>query len=174
MKRAKRIILTIAVITLAIYLYKPVSILIFHIREPKFLYPIDSNGGIQIRSDGYGSGEFGAKRRGGRLHLGIDIQAKVGSPVKAAKSGRAYIGKKGKGMGKHIIIHHIDATTTIYGHLSKIFITNGQKVRRGDIIGEVGKSGNAWHHAILPHLHFEIRIDGEPVDPLAGYMEAKK
>ncbi len=173
MKRIKRIILVVAVISLAVFLYKPVSILIFHIREPKFLCPIDSNGGIKIRSDGYGEGEFGAKRRGGRLHLGIDIQAKVGAPVKAAKSGRAYIGRKGIGMGRHIIIHHPDDTKTIYGHLSKIFVTNGEKVRRGDTIGEVGKTGNAWRRAILPHLHFEIRIDDEPVDPFAGYMEVK-
>lgn len=173
MRRLKRAILVIAIISSAFFLYRPVSILIFHIREPKYLYPIDSNGAIAIRNDDYGSGEFGAKRRGGRLHLGIDIQAKFGAPVKAAKSGRAYIGKKGKGMGKHIVIHHIDGSMTIYGHLSKIFITNGQKVRRGDIIGEVGKTGNAWHRAILPHLHFEVRIADEPVDPLAGYMEAK-
>lgn len=173
MKRIKRIILVVAIISLTVFLYKPVSILIFHIREPKFLCPVDSNGGIKIRSDGYGGGEFGAKRRAGRLHLGIDIQAKVGAPVKAAKSGRAYIGRKGVGMGRHIIIRHLDDTKTIYGHLSKIFITNGQKVKRGDIIGEVGKTGNAWRRAILPHLHFEIRIDDEPVDPFAGYMEVK-
>ncbi len=174
MRRVKRLILVIVIISLAILLYKPVSILIFHIKEPKFLCPIDSNGGMRIRDDGYGSGEFGAKRRGGRLHLGIDIQARVGAPVKAAKSGRAYIGKKGKGMGKYIIINHPDGAMTLYGHLSKLFITNGKKVRRSDIIGEVGKTGNAWRRAILPHLHFEIRIDGEPVDPLAGYLEVKK
>ncbi|MFH1778938.1 MAG: M23 family metallopeptidase [Candidatus Omnitrophota bacterium] len=172
MKRIKKIILVIAVIFLVVFLYRPVSILIFHLREPKFLCPIDSVG-IKIRSDGYGSGEFGAKRSGGKLHLGIDIQAKVGTQVKAAKSGRARIGKIGKGMGKHIVINHPDGTKTIYGHLSKIFVTNNQKVKRGDIIGEVGKTGNAWPRTILPHLHFEIRIDGEPVDPFAGYMEIK-
>lgn len=174
MRRVKKIAVVILIISLAIFLYKPASILIFHIQEPKFLCPIDSNGGIKIRSDGYGSGEFGAKRSGGRLHLGIDIQAKIGTPVKAAKSGKAYVGKQNKGMGKHIIIKHPDGTQTIYGHLSKIFIANRQKVKRGDIIGEVGKTGNAWRRAILPHLHFEIRIDGEPVDPFAGYMEVKK
>lgn len=172
MKRIKKIILFVLIIFLVIFLYRPISILIFHIKEPKFLWPIHSVG-IKIRSDGYGSGEFGAKRSGGRLHLGIDIQAKVGTPVKAAKSGRAHIGKRGKGMGKYIIIHHPDGAMTIYGHLSKIFITNGQRVKRGDIIGEVGKTGNAWPRTILPHLHFEIRINDEPVDPLVGYMEAK-
>lgn len=173
MKRFKKIIFFVLIIFLVIFLYRPVTILIFHIKEPKFLWPIDSNDGIKIRSDGYGSGEFGAKRSKGRLHLGIDIQAKVGTPVKAAKSGRVRIGRTDKGMGKHIIINHPDGTKTIYGHLSKIFVTNNQKVKRGDIIGEVGKTGNAWPRTILPHIHFEIRIDDEPVDPLAGYMEAK-
>ncbi len=174
MKKLKNIMIAVLIIGAAAALYRPVSVLIFHIREPKFLCPINYNSDLKLRSDGYGTGEFGDKRRGGRLHLGIDLQAPIGTPVMAAKSGHAFIGKKGIGMGKHIIIKHPDGTKTIYGHLSKIFVMNNQPVKRGDIIGEVGKTGNARNPCMLPHLHFEIRIDDEPVDPLAGYMQTAK
>lgn len=169
MRRVKIILIAVFFISLAVFLAKPVSVLVFHIMEPKFLCPIDYKEEVKIRSDGYGEGLFGAKRNGGRIHLGIDLQAPVGSSVRAAKSGRA-AAKKNAGMGKYIVINHIDGSKTIYGHLSKTFVSNGEKVRMGDIIGEVGKTGNAWNPCMLPHLHFEIRIDDEPVDPLAGYM----
>ncbi len=172
LKKIKVILLIAAVVGLAVFLYRPVSVLTFHIAEPKFLCPLHTNE-TKIRNDAYGDGEFGAKRSGGRLHLGIDLQAPVGTPVKAAKSGQAFA-KKNRGMGKYVVIGHPDGTKSIYGHLFKMFVTNGQRVRRGDIIGEVGKTGNARNPSMLPHLHFEIWIDEEPVDPLAGYMEFAK
>lgn len=169
-----KIIASIVVVAFAtLFLYKPVAILIFHITEPKFLCPIGYYDEMKLRSDGYGEGEFGAKRSGGRLHLGIDLQAPVGTSVKAAKSGRAFA-KSNAGMGKYVVIEHIDGTKTIYGHLSKMFVVKGEPVRRGDIIGEVGKTGNAWNPCMLPHVHFEIRIGEDPVDPLAGYMQSGK
>lgn len=158
---------------LAIFLYKPVAIFIFHIKEPKFLCPIAYDDEIKVRNDCYGDGAFGTKRNGGRLHLGIDLKAPVGTPVRAAKSGRASA-KKNAGMGKYVVIEHIDGSRSIYGHLSKMFVTNGEPVRMGDVIGEVGKTGNAWNPCMLPHLHFEIRIGDEPVDPFAGYMRLGK
>lgn len=173
MKRFKAVALIIGAAALVIFLYKPVAVLIFHIREPKFLCPITYDETMRLRSDGYGEGSFGAKRNHGRLHLGIDLQAPVGTPVKAAKSGRAFA-KKNAGMGKYVVIEHIDGSKSIYGHLSKMFVMNGQPVTRGDIIGEVGKTGNAWNPCMLPHLHFEIRIGEDPVDPLAGYMQLGK
>lgn len=172
-RRIKIIGLIVGIAALALFLYKPVSILIFHIKEPKFLCPIDYDETMRLRSDGYGEGEFGAKRNRGRLHLGIDLQAPIGTPVRAAKSGKAFA-KRNPGMGKYIVIEHIDGSKSIYGHLSKMFVMKGQPVNRGDIIGEVGKTGNAWNPCILSHLHFEIRIGEDPVDPLAGYMQLGK
>ncbi len=172
-KRFKVIASIIIVAATALFLYKPVAILIFHIKEPKFLCPIEYGERMKLRNDGYGEGEFGAKRNNGRLHLGIDLQAPVGTPVRAAKSGKAFA-KKNAGMGKHVVIEHIDGSKTIYGHLSKMFVINGEPVKKGDIIGEVGKTGNAWNPCMLSHLHFEIRIDDDPVDPLSGYMQLGK
>jgi len=162
-------ILIAGIITL---IYKPVQILVFHITEPKFICPVATTE-TKIRNDGWGDGTFGAKRSGGRLHLGIDLQAPVGTPVKAAKSGMA-VAKSNRGMGNFVVIKHIDGTKTIYGHLSRMFIDpRGEKVKIGDTIGEVGKTGNARNPCMLPHLHFELWVDGEPVDPLAGYMKTK-
>ena len=175
MKIAKKIaiggIIVLAVGAAAL-IYNPVRILVFHIMEPKFICPVEADE-AKIRSDGWGDGGFGAKRNGGRLHLGIDLQAPIGSPVRAAKSGLA-VAKKNWGMGNFVVIKHIDGSKTIYGHLSKMFIDpRGEKVKIGDIIGEVGKTGNARNPCILPHLHFELWVDNEPVDPLAGYMKVK-
>lgn len=156
----------------AFLLYRPCRILVFHITEPKFIYPVDTPQ-TKIRNDDWGEGEFGAKRSGGRLHLGVDLQAPVGTPVKAAKSGLA-VAKTSRGMGNFVVIKHIDGTKTIYGHLSKTFVdSRGEKVKIGDIIGEVGKTGNARNPCMLPHLHFELWIGNEPVDPFAGYMKVK-
>ena len=171
----RRISVAVGLILLAtaiFLLYKPVAILVFHITEPKFLCPVAIDE-TKIRNDGYGDGCFGAKRNGGRIHLGVDLQAPIGTPVFAAKSGLA-VGRSNRGMGKFVVIQHIDGTKTIYGHLSKAFIDQrGENVKIGDIIGEVGKTGNAWNPCMLPHLHFEIWIDGEPVDPFSGYMKAR-
>jgi len=156
----------------AALLYMPIRILAFHVMEPKFICPVDTDQ-AKIRSDGWGDGNFGAKRNGGRLHLGIDLQAPIGTPVRAAKSGLA-ISNSNAGMGKYVVIKHIDGTKTIYGHLSKMFVdSRGEKVKMGDIVGEVGRTGNARNPCILPHLHFELWVDNEPIDPLAGYMKLK-
>lgn len=169
-KRLKIIALIVVISLTALFLYKPAAVLIFHINEPKFICPIDYDDEMKLRNDGYGDGAFGSKRNNGRLHLGIDLQAPVGTPVRAAKSGRAFAKKNG-GMGKYVVIQHIDGTKTTYGHLSKMFVVNNEPVKRGDIIGEVGKTGNAWNPTMLPHLHFELRIGEDPVDPLSGYMQ---
>jgi murein DD-endopeptidase MepM/ murein hydrolase activator NlpD len=170
LKRIKAIALILSAAALAAVLYNPAAVLIFRIKEPKFICPIEYNNELRLRKDGYGDGAFGSKRNNGRLHLGIDLQAPVGTPVKAAKSGKAFA-KKNNGMGKYVVIQHIDGTKTRYGHLSKTFVVSGEPVKRGDIIGEVGKTGNAWNPTMLPHLHFEIRIGDDPVDPLSGYMQ---
>lgn len=143
----------------------------FGLGKPNFASPIFSAEPLQIRYDPYGNGDFGAKRSGRRLHGGIDIVASIGTPVYASASGRAYIGKKRNGMGRYVQIHHSGSYKTIYGHLSKTSIYDGQRVKAGQIIGAVGKTGNAWRRLIKPHLHFEIRKGSSPVDPFDGYLK---
>ncbi|HMD02752.1 MAG TPA: peptidoglycan DD-metalloendopeptidase family protein [Candidatus Baltobacteraceae bacterium] len=101
--------------------------------------------------------------RGFRMHTGIDIGAPMGSTVTASAGGRIiYSGPEG-GYGNTIIIDHGGSTSTLYAHLSQIFVANGQDVQRGQAIGAVGCTGNCTG----PHLHFEIRINGVPTDPTA-------
>lgn len=131
-----------------------------------FISPIKYKGSIPIRSDEHGDGRFGAPRRGGRTHRGLDIYAPLHTKVMASKSGTAKVGFVKNGMGKYVIIRHTNGCATLYGHLSRIRIKNNQKVRQGAIIGYVGKTGNAKYKNIDPHLHFEIRKNGRCVDPL--------
>jgi len=150
----------------AFSLHDPISIAYYKITEPYFANPIRLGGGAPaIRNDAMGDGEFGAKRRNGRSHSGIDIQAPVGTPVYASKSGIAFQGNVPTGYGRYVMIYHPDGTQSIYGHLSNWADHSTRKVRKGDLIGFVGKTGNASGRYIQPHLHFEIRRGGEPQDP---------
>jgi len=172
LKKIRIIAAIAAAVILAAALYGPLRVFSFRIMEPKFIVPVATTE-AKVRSDSYGNGTFGAKRRGGRLHLGVDLSAPVGTPVYAAKSGNA-VSKHSRGMGNFVVINHIDGSRTVYGHLLKTFVDpRGEKVKRGDIIGEVGKTGNAWNPCMVAHLHFEIWVGDQPVDPMAGYMQVK-
>ncbi|MDQ7821071.1 MAG: peptidoglycan DD-metalloendopeptidase family protein [Armatimonadota bacterium] len=95
------------------------------------------------------------------LHRGVDIAAPHGAPVLAAAPGRViYAGWFG-GYGKIVIVDHGGGVSTLYGHLSTILVRPPDPVRRGQPIGRVGSTG----YSTGPHVHFEIRIDGVPVDP---------
>lgn len=158
------VIIAIALTALVTALtFNPLSIAVFKLTEPYFMYPV--KGQAVIRNDSFGDGNFGAKRNGGRTHTGIDILAPVGTPVYAAKSGIAFCGNVPTGYGKYVMIYHPDGLQTMYGHLSEQSAYSGKKVRRGELIGLVGKTGNASNTYMKPHLHFEIRSRGEPVDP---------
>ncbi|MDP3789742.1 MAG: M23 family metallopeptidase [Candidatus Omnitrophota bacterium] len=167
--RSKFVILAVivtATVSITAFLYEPVSLLLYRAREPFFKRPIISGSSrIMVRNDAHGSGEFGTKRHNGRSHSGIDILAPVGTPVYAAKSGRAFRGEVPAGYGKYIMIYHPDGYQTYYGHLSNWVAAATKHVRRGELIGYVGKTGNAASRSMQPHLHFEIRFDGEPQDP---------
>jgi murein DD-endopeptidase MepM/ murein hydrolase activator NlpD len=103
--------------------------------------------------------------RWGRMHEGIDLGAAYGTPIAAAASGTViYAGWLG-GYGNLTVIDHGGGLSTAYGHQSQIGVTVGQQVVQGQIIGNVGSTG----HSTGPHLHFEVRVDGAPVDPL-GYL----
>ncbi|MCX5668193.1 MAG: M23 family metallopeptidase [Candidatus Omnitrophica bacterium] len=167
--RSKNLILAVivaATVSVTVFLYEPASILLYRVKEPFFLRPIISGSSrIIVRNDAHGSGEFGTKRRNGRSHSGIDILVPVGTPVYASKSGIAFRGEVPTGYGKYIMIYHPDGYQTYYGHLSDWVALATKHVCRGELIGYVGKTGNAASKSMQPHLHFEIRKDGEPQDP---------
>jgi murein DD-endopeptidase MepM/ murein hydrolase activator NlpD len=98
---------------------------------------------------------------GFETHPGIDIGAPMGATIAAAAGGRVIFAGWYGGYGNAIIIDHGGNTSTVYGHCSQIFVSNGQDVQRGQAIGAVGMTGRATG----PHLHFEVRVNGVPVDP---------
>ena len=97
-----------------------------------------------------------------RFHQGQDITVPTGTPIFSPADGvvkRAYyIG----GFGNHIKLKHTSGYSTTYAHLSKIFVRHGQKIKRGDIIGETGNTGRST----APHLHYEVHYRGTPKNPL--------
>ncbi len=100
------------------------------------------------------------------FHTGIDIAnpvGKVGDPINPFLPGKViYAGEIFWGYGKHIIIDHGNNITSVYGHLDKIFVVKGQEIKdTKTVIGREGQTG--W--ATGPHLHFEIRVFGIPVNP---------
>jgi murein DD-endopeptidase MepM/ murein hydrolase activator NlpD len=110
---------------------------------------------------------FGGRRNpfGGssyEFHSGQDIDAAIGDPVVAGASGTVTFVGWQNGYGQLIVIDHGGGLTTRYGHLSHIDVAQGQTVTRGEFIGRVGSTGRSTG----PHLHYEIRINDEPVDPL--------
>ena len=139
--------------------------------EKYFEYPILLRTSIAaIRRDSFGKGFFGASRDGGRTHEGVDLTVDVRMPIFAAKSGRILFAGQGKGYGKYIEIAHPDGRSTRYAHLSEICCRQGDWAGRGQVIGVSGTTGNAANPRIRPHLHFEIREQGKPLDP-AGWMD---
>ncbi len=99
------------------------------------------------------------------FHPGIDIAAKRGTPIFAPADGIITITGKNKGYGNMIAISHLNNITTRYGHLQKILVKKGQRVKRGDLIATVGNTGRSTG----PHLHFEILVNRKAVNP-ADYM----
>jgi murein DD-endopeptidase MepM/ murein hydrolase activator NlpD len=102
--------------------------------------------------------------RWGRLHAGIDIAVPAGTPIRAAKSGTIVLAAPTSGYGNYTCIDHGGGQSTCYAHQSSYAITSGS-VSQGDVIGYVGCTG----HCYGDHLHFEVRINGSPVDPM-GYL----
>jgi murein DD-endopeptidase MepM/ murein hydrolase activator NlpD len=103
--------------------------------------------------------------RWGRLHAGIDIGAPEGTPIRAALSGKVVLLGWTGGYGNYTCIQHSGALSTCYGHQSRYGTSLGANVSKGEVIGYVGNTGNSTG----AHLHFETRVNGNPVNPM-GYL----
>ena len=100
--------------------------------------------------------------RGGRLHAGVDIAVPTGTDVYAADGGRVAISAPYGGYGNYICIQHTRSLSTCYGHNSRLGVRKGQSVRKGAVIAKSGNTGNSTG----PHVHFETRVGGNPVNPM--------
>lgn len=96
-----------------------------------------------------------------KFHAGLDIAAAKGTPIGASAEGIVAFAGWRKGYGNLVIIEHPDGRTTRYGHASKLFVKEGETVNAGQTIAAVGSTGKSTG----PHLHFEVRENGQPVDP---------
>ncbi len=117
---------------------------------------------------------FGGRRNpfgGGsyEFHTGQDIDAPWGTPVVAGASGRVSFAGWQNGYGQLVIIDHGGGLTTRYGHLSQIEVSQGKSVLRGELLGRVGSTGRSTG----PHLHYEVRINDEPVNPLQYLLSSQ-
>lgn len=99
------------------------------------------------------------------FHSGVDISAPPGKPVKSSADGVVTKTEQYGGLGRAVFIAHGFGVTTVYGHLSRINVTPGQRLERGAIVGLVGNSGRSTGY----HLHYEVQLNGEPTNPL-GYI----
>lgn len=110
--------------------------------------------------EGQVTSRFGPRWK--RYHYGIDIKLNIGDPVGAAFDGKVRITKYDRGgYGSYVVVRHNNGLETVYGHFSKILVEEGQTVRAGEIIGLGGNTG----HSTGPHLHFETRFLGNPINP---------
>lgn len=101
-------------------------------------------------------------RGGWRMHPGLDISAASGTRVRSAGAGLVVFSGYRSGYGNTVVVDHGDGMKTLYGHMSRLAIRKGRRVREGDVVGHVGSTGRSTG----PHLHFEVRFRGEPVDPM--------
>jgi murein DD-endopeptidase MepM/ murein hydrolase activator NlpD len=100
--------------------------------------------------------------RWGRLHAGIDIAAPIGTPIRAVDGGRVAIAGSVSGYGNYTCVQHSNSLSTCYAHQSSIGVKVGQTVSKGQVIGLCGNTGRSTG----PHLHFEVRVNGNPQNPM--------
>lgn len=118
-----------------------------------------SGSGMAWPTNGSVTSGFGA--RWGTLHAGIDIANGIGTPIRAAKAGTIILAGWNGGYGNSIVIDHGGGLSTLYGHMTRLRASDGQRVSAGDLIGDMGSTGNSTGS----HLHFETRVNGSPQNP---------
>ncbi|TXN56707.1 M23 family metallopeptidase, partial [Methylobacterium sp. WL18] len=127
--------------------------------------------GRPIRGQPVVSSPFGTRldpfTRGLALHTGLDLKAEYGEPARATAPGRVSAAEFAGGYGNMVEIDHGHGVVTRFGHLARIAVRPGQRVAAGDVLGMVGSTGRSTG----AHLHYETRIDGDPVDP-QRFLEA--
>lgn len=96
------------------------------------------------------------------LHPGVDFKGATGDPVRVTADGKVVFTGRKSGYGNCIIVQHKNDFQTLYGHLSRINVDDGQQVKTGDVIGKVGSTGRTTG----PHLHYEVRKNGHPINPV--------
>jgi murein DD-endopeptidase MepM/ murein hydrolase activator NlpD len=101
-----------------------------------------------------------------RFHAGMDFSANIGTPVYVTADGTVTLADWKQGYGKCIIIDHGYGYETLYAHLNEYKVRAGQKVVRGELIGEVGNTGKSTG----PHLHYEVQVKGQPDNPAKYYF----
>ncbi len=135
-------------------LRKNIDVNLLPVARPLFLWPV-LDGTI---SQGYGSTAFALRAYKGKYHNGIDIAAPIGTEIFAAEKGRVInVGNQDRycpkgAYGKFVVVKHENGLTTLYGHMSKYIVRIGDEVKRGQILGYIGKTG----YATGPHLHFTV------------------
>ena len=125
---------------------------------------------VEIMKFSSGYGYRSAPTRGAsRNHKGIDIPGPVGTPIYATADGMIGRAQWVSGYGKYVEINHGNAVQTRYGHLSAMNVVPGQRIRKGDVLGYMGSTGRSTGS----HLHYEVRIAGEAINPMAFLSPVK-
>ena len=106
---------------------------------------------------------------GRRAHKGVDLAGPTGTPVYATADGLVETAKNFSSYGLYVRIEHGARLETRYAHMSRLAVAAGERVKKGDIIGYIGSTGRSTG----PHLHYEVRIDGEAVNPIPYMVESE-
>lgn len=138
------------------------------VSESGFLWPLSAS--YNTLSSLYGARKHPVTGKPGN-HAGIDIPAPKGTPILAAKSGVVITSVYGSGSswsyGNYVVVSHSDGTSTLYAHMSRRSVSEGQTVKQGDKLGEVGTTGRSTGN----HLHFEVRVNGNRRDPVDYFKD---
>lgn len=130
------------------------------IRKQSYLWPLPLS--FKTLSYDWGYRTISSLGYNNKFHYGIDIPAYRGTDIYASKAGKVLIAKYHSSYGNYVLIDHGDGYNTLYAHASKLFVKAGEYVEQGQVIAAVGTTGTSTGN----HLHFEVRINGEKVDPM--------